>query len=173
MKWYLNRHKGCQWCLWRAWHRAVYHFINGRWKFLIINPGRLFGHPNWWLQRWLASCDLSKHRVLMSLLPLPSINITMQTCLCQLNLFSNFSAGWKSASYSAGPCHLLSITHHPLLLLGFSPSPSTLWARLFPVCSLPSRKYKSDQERSGHCWWWWKQGYIRPQNLYSIHIVSV
>lgn len=71
----------------------MYHFINGRWKFLISNPGKPFGGPNRWVQRWLASCDPPKPRVLTSLLPLPGINITMQTCLCQLNLFSNFPQG--------------------------------------------------------------------------------
>lgn len=75
-----------------------------RWKFLITNLGTPFGGPNQWVQRWLASYDPSKPRVLTSLLPLPGINNTMQTCLCQLNLFSNFPQGERvplSVSLSA------------------------------------------------------------------------
>lgn len=85
---------------------GLYLFINGRWKFLITNPRKPFACPNRWVQRWLASREPPKPRVQTPLLPLLSINIAMQTCLCQLNLFSNFPQGERVALTLRPVCHL-------------------------------------------------------------------
>lgn len=114
--------------------------INDRWKSLITNPGKPFGDANRWLQRWLALCDPSKPRVLTPLLsPLPGIDIAMQTCLCQLNLFSNFPQG-ESVPLTPCPClpsRSLQLCFcflylRPVLLSFISPFPT--WVGLRHMC---------------------------------------
>lgn len=105
----------------------LYLFINGRWKFLITNPRKPFACPNRWVQRWLALREPTKPRVQTPLLPLLSINITMQTRLCQLNLFSNFPQGERVALTLRPVCHLSphnsTCSVHPLFSLCASTAP--------------------------------------------------
>lgn len=86
-------------------------------EFCITKHRKPLAHANSWLQRWWASGDLSPPGVPASLLPLPSISSTMQTCLSQLNLFSNFPQGESRLSLSAIYLSTSACSIHPLLSL--------------------------------------------------------